>query len=225
MADQRIQQTDSWESRLESVYDRYFDMLLAGDRNRCSQLVSGFLAEGIPIRILYEHLFQRSLYQVGELWEHNRISVAREHLATSVTEYLQTLVYPLLFSSAHCGRKAVVACIAREYHQLGAKMVADILELNGWDSHFLGANTPVEELLSFLNEERPDLLALSLSVSANLPGFLEALGTVRQARPDIPTIVGGQAFRRIGRETLSAFPGVTLLESMQSLEEMVRRLS
>ena len=93
----------------------------------------------------YNNLFQKSLYRVGELWESNRISVAKEHLATAITEGLLNLVYPKLFEPEQYrkGRTILISCTANEFHQIGGKMVADVCELNGWDSHFLGANTPV----------------------------------------------------------------------------------
>ena len=215
------QQTDVWSARIGEVYDRYLELLLEGDRHGCGEIVSRFLNDGIPVRTIYVDLLQRSLYEVGERWEHNRISVAREHLATSVTEFLLHLVYPRIFAAEHCGRTAVVACVANEYHQVGAKMVADILELKGWDSFFLGANTPVTELISLIEEKRPDLLALSLGVYFNLTTFLDSLAVVRQAYPELPIIAGGQAFRWGGREALAGFSGVTCLESIEQLEELV----
>lgn len=215
--------TDVWPARVGEVYDRYLELLLAGDRKGCGLIVTRLLDEGVPVRALYVDLLQRAMYKVGELWEHNRISVAREHLATSVTEFLLTIVYPKIFAAEHCGRAAVVACIADEYHQLGARMVADILEINGWDGYFLGAGTPVAELLALIEEKRPDLLALSLSVHLNLPALLGSVAAVRRSFPDLPIVVGGQAFRWGGRDSLAAFPGVVCLDSIHQLEEMIRR--
>ncbi len=214
---------DIWAARMEGSYDRYLGFLLAGDQNNCSGIVSQLLHDGIPIRQLYIELLQRSLYEVGVLWEQNRISVAREHLATAITESLLNLIYPRIFADEHCGRTAVVACIANEQHLLGARMVADIMELNGWNSHFLGANTPVTELLALVTKTQPDLLALSLSLHSNLPSLLAAVTLVRRSFPDLPIIVGGQAFRWGGHELLAGFPGVTRLDSIDQLEELVRR--
>jgi methanogenic corrinoid protein MtbC1 len=212
-----------WSNRIEAIYDRYLAALLAGSKGECSLIVTDLLDGCIPVRTLYRELLQKAMYQVGELWEQNRISVAREHLATSVTEFIMTLVYPRLFAVEHCGRKAVVACVANEYHQLGARMVADIFELNGWDGYFLGANTPVRELLSLLEEKRPDFLALSLSVSSNLPSLLDTLKIVRESFTDLDILVGGQAFRWGGTGSVASFRNVTCLESIDDLEELLRR--
>ncbi len=151
------------------LYQTYLASLLTGDKKACLNIVTTLLEDKIEIRQLYTDLFQKSMYRVGELWERNEISVAREHLATMITENMLSVTYPHLFTGLQSAKKAIISCTANEYHQLGGKMVADIFELHGWDAHFLGANTPVEELLKFIDEIQPDLIGLSLAVYFNIP--------------------------------------------------------
>ena len=96
------------------------------------------MAASVGLKDLYVNLFQRALYQVGELWEHQRISVAVEHLATAITESLIALVQPQIFCGPRLNRSIIVACVADEYHQLGGRMVADMFELQGWAGIFWG---------------------------------------------------------------------------------------
>lgn len=205
----------------EELYCRYFDSLLVGDRVDCTAVVNSLLEGGTDIRELYLGLFQRSMYQVGDLWEGNRISVAKEHLATVVTEGVMAAVYPWLFAVERVGRSAVVSCIANEYHQIGGRMVADIFELNGWDGWFLGANTPDTELLSFLGEKKPDLLCLSLAIRRNVPGLTAAIEAVRGSFPQLDIFVGGQAFRWGGTEEISRYPRVRYVASIGHLEQLL----
>ncbi|MFW6237267.1 MAG: cobalamin B12-binding domain-containing protein, partial [Desulfosudaceae bacterium] len=153
----------------ETTYRRYLAALLAGDRAGCAALSRELLETGLAPEDLYTDLFQRSLYEVGELWEQNRVSVAVEHLATAVTESLLAAVYPhILGGETERRRKAVISCSVNEYHQVGARMVADIMETRGWDTWFLGANTPTADLLRMLQEKVPDMLGLSVSIYFNM---------------------------------------------------------
>lgn len=210
------------DAHITDVYELYLSSLLAGDRHGCQKVVEQLLASGVDIRQLYVGLFQHALYRVGELWERNQISVAKEHLATAITESLLTLVHPVIFRTPRCGRRAVVSCVANEYHQLGGKMVADILELHGWDSYFLGANTPVDALLAMLEEKRPELLCLSLSVYFNLPSLLSALKHVHDAFPALRVLVGGQAFRWGGIDQVADINAVEIISSIDALEQAIR---
>lgn len=208
--------------KLQSTYQAYLEALIRGDRHRCRAMVEEMLQDGIDIKDLYVGIFQRSLYQVGELWECNQLTVAREHMATAITESLLPLAYQAIFSAPHCGRKAVVACAANEYHQVGGKMVADILELNGWDGYFIGANTPVNDLLSLVNEKNPDMICLSLSVYAGMPGLITLLERIRNEFTALPVIVGGQAFRWGGVDQVTAYSGVRHIGSIFELELLVQ---
>ena len=210
----------------EQLYRRYFQALLEGDRTETGRIVRHLLDENIPVKDLYLDLFQRSLYRVGELWEENRISVAREHLATAVTEWLLSLVYPALFSKKPDGeekerKKIVISCAANEYHQVGGKIVADIFEMNGWDSYFLGADTPIDQLLDFIEETDPDLVGLSLSVYFNLASLEEEIAAIRSNFPDLKLIVGGQAFRWGGTDTIEKYPRTEYISSLNDLEKSV----
>jgi len=195
--------------------------LLAGDKNRCAGIVRELLDKDIPVRDLYLDVFQRSMYEVGSLWERNKVSVAVEHLATSITESLLALAYPRIFAAEHIGKKAVISCVANEYHQIGGKMVADIFELHGWDGYFLGANTPLEALLKMIDDKQPDLLGLSLSIHFNMPSLFAVLDRIQADFPDLPVIVGGQAFRWGGADIGEKYRNVKLVTSLDHLQTFI----
>ncbi len=207
----------------EEIYKDYIQNLLKGDRASCARIVQDFLDRDIPLMDLYLGLFQRSLYEVGHLWEINKISVAVEHMATAITESLLTLAYPRIFAAEHKGKKAVVSCLINEYHQIGGKMVADIFELNGWDGYFLGANTPIADLQTMINQKQPDIVALSVSIYFNFNSLYNTLETIRKTFPELKIIVGGQAFRWGGTDIADKYPGVEYISSIIELENLLNK--
>ncbi len=202
----------------ESTYAQYFTALLSGNRSLCQTIVRNLLENQVTLKDLYLNVFQRSMYEIGTLWEQNRVSVATEHMATAITEHLMVLAYPQIFSVSRAGFKAVVSCAVDEYHQIGAKMVADILELHGWDTVFLGPNTPAPDLLKALNDHRPRLLCLSLSIYFRLAALMDLLTQVRKAFPALTIAIGGQAFRFGGRDIVERIPGIKIVETLDELE-------
>lgn len=207
----------------ESIYKHYLGGLLTGDRQLCGSVVTECRDRQAELQDIYVNLFQRSLYQVGDSWEQHQISVAVEHLATAITERLMTTLQPQVFSGATREHSIIVACVADEYHQLGGRMVADVAEMHCWRGHFLGANTPLEELLKMVDERRPNLLALSLSVYFNLPAMIRALDAVTGAFPNLPVLVGGQAFRPRwgGTAGIQKYSGVILAATLKEAEEIL----
>jgi methanogenic corrinoid protein MtbC1 len=202
----------------EPLYQEYLRALLQGNSTDCARLVTQLLDHGVAIRALYVELIHRSMYEVGSLWQANRISVAREHLATAITEEMLELIYPRLFAEGTVGARVIVATLPGEYHQIGAKVIADIFEVNGWDSHFLGGHDSEAALLKRIDELRPDLLAQSISVSFNLPQLHRVLGAVREAYPMLPILIGGQGLKDCGHEVSQSYLKIDYVSSITALE-------
>lgn len=206
----------------ESDYQRYLSALLAGDRQQCTEVVFHLLKKNLDTEIIYTDLLQRSLYRIGELWAENRISVAAEHLATAVTENILATLYPYILSNRNSlGRKAVISCSVNEYHQVGARMVADIMEAHGWDASFLGANTPAEDMLELLEEKKPEILGLSVSIYFNMSSLLKMIEKIHTHFPQLDIIVGGQAFYWGGKDLVKDLSHVTYIPSLQSLIQTI----
>ncbi|MDE5419582.1 cobalamin-dependent protein [Labilibaculum sp. DW002] len=197
----------------------YLDAILEGDRLKCSTIVKDFLQQNPSIKDLYEKILKVSLYQVGELWEANKISVATEHIATAITEGILNELFMELTPIKKLNKKVVVACVENEHHQVGVKMVADIFEMQGWDSYFLGSGIPLSELIRYIKEVSPDIVAISLSIYFNYVNFTRMIKEINEEFPDIIIIVGGQAFSNKKNslsdklENLLYIPDLNLLES------------
>jgi methanogenic corrinoid protein MtbC1 len=203
----------------QELYNNYFNALLKGDRKTCSNIVTELIENKTEIKTIYEDLFQKSMYEVGELWERNKISVAVEHLCTATTETLMNLIYPHLFSSEKLNKKALVTCTPGEFHQIGAKMVADFFELNSWNSYFLGANTPSKDFLNYINEIKPDVIVISTSISFNLNSLEKLILEINSQFHDTKIIIGGQAFRWGGELQFNKYKNVEVIKSLSELTE------
>jgi methanogenic corrinoid protein MtbC1 len=208
----------------EDDYRAYLHALLAGDRHRCADILQEQLRLGVSLKAVYLDLMQRAMYEVGTLWEANKVSVATEHLASATTEVLLALVYPRLFSLPHRDRRAVIACVPQEYHQIGPRMVADFFELHGWHGFSLGANTPTSGLLRIIRERDPDVVGLSMSLLFNRPQLEAMIETVSAEFPALDLLLGGRAFHgdgagRLAREELMRrFPRLRYFDSLNELE-------
>jgi methanogenic corrinoid protein MtbC1 len=207
----------------QEVYREYLSSLLAGQRRRCSEIVSELISQGLPIRSLHVDLFQASLYEVGELWATNQVSVATEHLATAVTEGLLNQLSLAIASRDRVGKAVVVAAIEPELHQVGGKIVADTFEMCGWDSLYIGSNTPPGDLVQMVRKTKPHLVALSLAIYFNLSGLHAAIEELRRESPTPPIIVGGRGFRAGGADIADHFPGVSYVPSLDELDVYIRQ--
>jgi methanogenic corrinoid protein MtbC1 len=203
---------------IADAQNEFRQALLLGNRIKGSAILRQFIEQKIPLPELYESIIKKSLYQVGELWEYNKITVADEHIATAVTEALLNDFYQIIISNSRTGHKVVVGCVENEMHQVGIKMVADIFEMNGWDAYFLGANIPTSELIKYIHQVKPHVVALSVSIYFHIPILEKMIAEIRKAFPILTIIVGGQAFRHGSDEIFKIMQNVFYLHDLHSIE-------
>jgi methanogenic corrinoid protein MtbC1 len=168
---------------LASLARAYLDALLAGDRRAASRLILDAAQAGTPVQDLYLHVFQPVQREVGRLWQINRLSIAQEHYVTAATQLVMSQLYPRIFSTERVGRCLVATCVGGELHEIGVRMVADLFEMAGWDSYYLGANTPVQGVLQALEERQPDVLAISATLTVHVGQVRAMIEQVRATNP------------------------------------------
>lgn len=199
----------------------YLNHLLEGDKKKCSLVVKEYLALNSSLLDLYEKVFKPSLYEVGRLWETNKISVAKEHMATAITEGILNELFQQINPTKKYNKKIVVSCVENEKHQVGIKMVADLFEMKGWDSFFLGSGIPVSELISFIKEVEPDMLAISLSVYFNYSNLVHMLQKISTELPDLFIIIGGQALEQMDDESFKESKNILCIPDLYLLEKYI----
>jgi methanogenic corrinoid protein MtbC1 len=176
---------------------RYLELLLAGDRPSASALILDAADRGVSVRDIYLHVFQRTQHEVGRRWQMNELTVAEEHFCTAATQLIMSQLYPRIFATPRVGRRLVAACVGGDLHEIGMRMVADFFEMAGWDTYYLGANTPLDGIVESVAQRRADALAISATMTYHVSRVGEVVRAVRErAGARAPRIlVGGYPFR------------------------------
>jgi methanogenic corrinoid protein MtbC1 len=148
------------------------------------------------LKHFYLDIIWPAMYRIGLLWETNQITVAEEHLATAIVGRVMAALYPRFAQFKVTRGTAIVSAGPNEFHEVGARMVADFMEMDGWDVTYLGANTPVAEILSILKRQKPFMLALSVATVFNLDTAQQVIRVIKDDHEtkDIKIMVGGLAF-------------------------------
>lgn len=181
---------------LNELAGAYLQALLRGERHVASRLVLDAVEAGTSVRDVYLYVFQRAQHEVGCLWQTNRLSVAQEHYCTAATQLIMSQLYPYLFAGRRTGHTLVATCVAGDLHEIGVRMVSDFFEMDGWDTFYLGANTPAVSLLRTVEERGADLLAVSATMTFHLRAVKELISLVRgtPAGQRLKILVGGYPF-------------------------------
>ena len=193
---------------MHPLYEEFARHLAREDKARCVELAVSALSRGeIDVATLYNEVLTPALNAPTYSAEEGAVRIWEEHVRTSIVRTVVENAYPFAQREkrARNGSGAprpsvVVVCPAEEFHEIGARMVADFFELAGFDATFVGANTPQEEILEALAVLKPTYVAVSATNTYSLVPARRVLAQLHDLRArsgaGFRIIVGGNAFAK-----------------------------
>jgi methanogenic corrinoid protein MtbC1 len=182
----------------------YLLHLLQRERDQAARLVLEARRGGMPPAQVCARIILPALAEIGRMWHMHEASIADEHACTAATAAILAQLRLDAPRAPSNGRRALCCAVGGDMHEIGIRVVADLLELDGWDVEYLGANTPAGEVVGSLEPDpvsgaRPfDLLVLGASTTLSLRATADTIEAVRaMPGPRIPVMVGGAPFRAV----------------------------
>lgn len=216
------------DNPLKKEVNAYLQYLLQGNRREATHLVTELIQQGTSIKNIYQYIFQASQYEVGRLWQCNKLTVAHEHYCTAATQQIMSGLYPSVFSAARVGKTLVACSIAGDLHEMGIRMVADFFEIDGWDTYYLGANMPDNQLLQSLVEYKADVLALSVTLPTHVSKAAILIKKIRSTDglTNLKIMVGGYPFltnpdlwKRIGADAFAENANLAISKANELVDQ------
>jgi methylmalonyl-CoA mutase cobalamin-binding subunit len=147
----------------------------------------------VSASVLLDHVIAPLLHEIGDQYCGGTLRIGQEHIATaSIRSFLGTL--KINANVQHQGPRIVVGAPSGEKHELGALMAAVMAASEGWDSIYLGTDTPTAEIAGVAL--RTGAAAVALSIVYSLEDDLldsELLRLRQQLGPEPAILVGGAA--------------------------------
>lgn len=176
----------------------YLQAALDGRSAAAANIIETALGHGLQLREAYVDVVEPAQVEVGELWARGEITVAVEHMATAVSEHVMGTLRARIRRGEPTTVRCVVSGVEGERHQLGARAVADLLESAGFEVDFLGSDAPAQTVVQHVEERRPELVALSVTMPFHLRAASELIAKLRRIEPTPTIVVGGRGFRSTG---------------------------
>lgn len=215
--------TDNPDHQLANDYLR---ALLANDRDQAYRLVRDYVEGRDAIRSIFVNVFGVAQREIGRLWQLNLISVAQEHFCTAATEVIMARLSERWIGRPRLrAQKVVGICPPGEEHCVGLQIICELLELEGWQTHFLGAKVPLSSAVSFVTEMEPRFVLISVSTAMRITELTKLISAIRRALPQTKVIVGGRVFEndpelcvRLGAHAVGKDPNhaVNLIERLSA---------
>ena len=175
--------------------------LLSFNESESHAVIDRLLLE-LDTETVMRHLFLPALQEIGQLWQQGRLTVAQEHFASN-------LIRRRLSGFARgwdegTGPSALLACPPEEDHDIPLLMFGIALANRGWRIIYLGARTPIDDLVQTVRQTAPACVILA---SQNSQAFTAVAAPLHNIANDIRIAIGGAG----ATQEVAAACGATLL--------------
>jgi DNA-binding transcriptional MerR regulator len=128
------------------------------------RLLTGFTPEAVLRDVLLPYL-----HELGERWDRGEITVAQEHFASNVVR-ARVAALGRGWGRGR-GPRALLACPPGELHDIALLAFGVVLYRSGWRVNYLGAATPMPDLIHTAMAEPPEFIVLSSVDPARFAGL------------------------------------------------------
>ena len=182
----------------EHLLSRYLQSLTAGRRSECFEIIREAIASGITPETVVTEVIWGAMAHVDKLFKADRINAAIESIACRINRTVADQIQPYLPRKEANGKRIVVCCAESQVEEIGAQMVSDLFQSDGWDVTFVGGEIPDDEMLALISALRPEVLLVFGTQPQGVPRVRQLIDLVREidACPTMNVVVSGGVFNR-----------------------------
>ncbi|GAI51559.1 unnamed protein product, partial [marine sediment metagenome] len=187
-------------------------------------IIEETLQTGIPVNSVYVDVVWPIMVEIEKLLSTDRITGPQEHLATRINRTIADQLQNKLPRRPSKNKKIVVCCAPNELQELGAQIMADLFESDGWEVRFLGGGLTNDDILAFINEYAPDILLIYGTSPKQAPDIRRLIDIIKDvnAWPNMRIMVSGGLFNRaegLWEEMGADLFATTALEAVRAASE------
>lgn len=193
---------------IKEQFQKYFDQ--EDKQNAVLFVLDCLKSNKIDVVDLYAYVLTPVLNELKCDIDDKRICIWQEHVKTAIVRTVVENCYPYVIAkkeqlNKRLDKKVAVVCPPDEYHDIGAKMIADLFTISGFDTIFVGSGTPYQDFYNAITLIKPCMVAISVSNYFNLVAAKRMIEEIKKT-VDYPVkvIVGGHAFSQDGEAKAKA---------------------
>lgn len=178
-----------------------------------------------PLEDVVLDLFRNAMLDLGQKWHDGEINTTTEHFASSYVQGRLRQLMSLSGTNRH-GPRVIVACAPHDQHEIGAMMLAVMLRREGYLVFYVGANTPVADLVAMARDVGPAAVMVSASSLDSVQFLLDQRAHLDGIAPVVA--YGGRAFDEDPRRAELAggvYLGTDIPVALERLAELLQAVA
>lgn len=165
---------------LDILIPHFYRLALLADSNEIFNFLTILGMHDYPLADIFDLVLSPVLVRIGTDWENGVVSVDEEHAATAA---IFNSLIRLQYATTQLPRirhHALIAVLENDFHEIPVKCMAILLDREGWNIHYLGANSPVFSIENAIRRQQPSALILGSTIAPDkhspIPSSIEKIG-------------------------------------------------
>lgn len=181
------------------LYEKVLSALQKEDKETALKLsIDALKNKEVSVADLYEMVLAPALGHIIEEYEKVDDLIWREHVRSGIIRTIIESAYPYVLEERAKNElkeeRVIVMCPEFEEHELGSRMVADFFRMEGFDTTFVGARTPLKTVLKAIEVVDPKYLVISVTNFFNILSVKHLIDAIKHdGNEGLVFVLGGRA--------------------------------
>lgn len=169
---------------------------------------------------VYKNLFLTLFQKIGELWQVDTINIIHEHYFSNIfRQFIISEIHKLKVKPLK-SKKALLFLHDSEEHEFGILIYHYILKSYGYECHYLGQKSPINEVLTAVNQINPNLVITTFTTKISEKYLIKVTGLLDEIATGRKVIVSGN---QLNNMTTNFNKSILKIDSIDQLLEWVEK--
>ncbi len=161
------------------------------DQDGADELAQQALAENVDPNEILEGCMA-GMQKIGEKFSKNEAFVPELLMSAKAMTQVMVHLKPF-FQSGSVKRKGtfIIGTVAGDLHDIGKRLVAMVIEGNGWEVVDLGVDISAEKFLAAIEEHPNSVVGMSALLTTTMTNMENTVKLIKDKHPAIKVMVGG----------------------------------
>ena len=165
------------------------------DKEKAVNLAKKAVRDNLNLVDVIENGFGKGLERIGDLWNEGEFFLPELMVGGNIMQDALNILLPHLKQKGgtFTKGKVVIATIEGDIHSIGKTIVGTMLSANGFEVYDLGADVPVDKIISEAIEKEVDIIGVSALLTSTMIGQKKLVETLekKNLRDKFKVILGG----------------------------------
>jgi 5-methyltetrahydrofolate--homocysteine methyltransferase len=179
---------------MNATIEKIFAAILQGDAETAKEQVKVALAGKLDPTVILNEGMIAAMSEVGRQFEAGEFFVPEMLISARAMQGCMAILKPALQQGdVKPAGKVVIGTVRGDLHDIGKNLVALMLEGAGYEIVDLGTDVPAEDFVKAVQNEKPDIVALSALLTTTMPSMKLTIEHLIQAglRDQVKVLIGG----------------------------------